>query len=129
MIVFLLSIWNCIPDQCFLEADISEKIEEWIFDASSLSERKNETLILNSSLHSIPKFSSNYKLPKEFVRIEWVVRQTKRLKYSMGTTSCSLCYLLWKQFSFINHSQYDCMFHNNLWTQHQVIEILLYEDG
>lgn len=65
VIVFLLSIWNCIPDQCISETDISEKIEEWIFDASSLSERKNKTWILNSSLHSVPKFNSNYKLLKE----------------------------------------------------------------
>lgn len=40
MIVFLLSIWNCVPDQCFSETDIAEKTEEYIFDASSLSERK-----------------------------------------------------------------------------------------
>lgn len=36
-----------------------------IFDASSLSERKNKILILNSSPHNVLKFNSNYKLLKE----------------------------------------------------------------
>lgn len=62
---------------------------------------------------------------KNVVLIEWVVRQTKKLEYSMRKSSCSLYYLLWKQFSFINHSQWVCLSHNNLWTQHLVIEILV----